>query len=67
MTYTIEINPKNANAKAFLTYLKSLDFITIKEEKVENLTDEDRKFIEELSKKTKKAATKRFYAKIGAL
>lgn len=74
MGYIIKINSESKQALAFLKFAKSLDFVKVTKEKTalaqpdvldeDGLTAEDRKFITALSKKTKKAAAKRFYNKI---
>ena len=79
MSYTITINSNSAQAESLVQFLKSLDFVDVKkkrEAKVATVApkvleeDEDgmplayKDFILDLSKKTKKAAAKRFYEKV---
>ena len=79
MSYTITINSNSAQAESLLQFLKSLDFVDVKKKKETKAAtvapevleeDEDgmplayKDFILDLSKKTKKAAAKRFYEKV---
>ena len=79
MSYTITINSNSAQAESLVQFLKSLDFVDVKkkkETKADTIApkvleeDEDgmplayKDFILDLSKKTKKAAAKRFYEKV---
>ena len=79
MSYTITINSNSAQAESLVQFLKSLDFVDVKkkrEAKVATVApkvleeDEDgmplayKDFILDRSKKTKKAAAKRFYEKV---
>ena len=79
MSYTITINSNSAQAESLVQFLKSLDFVDVKKKKetkaatiVPEVLEEDedgiplayKDFILDLSKKTKKAAAKRFYEKV---
>lgn len=79
MSYTITINSNSAQAESLVQFLKSLDFVDVKKKKETKAAtiapkvleeDEDgiplayKDFILDLSKKTKKAAAKRFYEKV---
>ena len=79
MSYTITINSNSAQAESLVQFLKSLDFVYVKKKKETKAAtiapkvleeDEDgmplayKDFILDLSKKTKKAAAKRFYEKV---
>ena len=79
MSYTITINSNSAQAESLVQFLKSLDFVDVKKKKEAKVAtvapkvleeDEDgmpldyKDFILDLSKKTKKAAAKRFYEKV---
>ena len=79
MSYTITINSNSAQAESLVQFLKSLDFVDVKKKKEAKAAtivpevledDEDglplayKDFILDLSKKTKKAAAKRFYEKV---
>ena len=79
MSYTITINSNSAQAESLVQFLKSLDFVDVKKKRGAKAAtvapkvleeDEDgmplayKDFILDLSKKTKKAATKRFYEKV---
>lgn len=79
MSYTITINSNSAQAESLVQFLKSLDFVDVKKKREAKAStvapkvleeDEDgmplayKDFILDLSKKTKKAAAKRFYEKV---
>lgn len=79
MSYTITINSNSAQAESLVQFLKSLDFVDVKKKREAKAAtvapkvleeDEDgmplayKDFILDLSKKTKKASTKRFYEKV---
>ena len=79
MSYTITINSNSAQAESLVQFLKSLDFVDVKKKKEAKVATVAPKVLEEdedgmplaykdcildLSKKTKKAAAKRFYEKV---
>lgn len=79
MSYTITINSNSAQVESLVKFLKSLDFVDVKKKRDAKVAtvapkvleeDEDgmplayKDFILDLSKKTKKAAAKRFYEKV---
>ena len=79
MSYTITINSNSAQAESLVQFLKSLDFVDVKKKReakaatdAPNVLEEDedgmplayKDFILDLSKKTKRAAAKRFYEKV---
>ena len=79
MSYTITINSNSAQAESLVQFLKSLDFVDVKKKREAKVATVAPKVLEEdedgmplaykdsildLSKKTKKAAAKRFYEKV---
>lgn len=55
MEYIITINPKNAQAKAFLEYAKKLDFLSVTEKKANVYTNKEEEFRKNLKEALQEA------------